>query len=181
MVYIHLAQGFEEIEALATVDILRRAGIDTMMVSVEPQKTVEGVHGIAVVADIMFENADYDSCEMIILPGGAGSERLYAHPGLREQLLRFQSEGKWIAAICAAPGVVLGQLGMLQGRTAVCYPGYEEMMKGASAGEGSSVVSDKIITSKGPGTVFSFAFTIIELLQSPHVASDVKSSMLITS
>lgn len=182
MIYIHLAQGFEEIEALAVVNILRRAGLEALTVSVMPERTVEGARGIPVVADIMFDNADYDSCEMIVLPGGMpGSEQLYRHEGLRRQLARFQAEDKWIAAICAAPGVVLGQLGLLKGKTAVCYPGYEAMLEGADIGEGAVAVSGKLITSKGPGTVFLFALQIAELLQSPRAVSDVKADMLLDS
>ena len=102
MVYVHLATGYEEIEALTTVDILRRAGVEVQLVSVEDCLTVESTHGIRVEADITFNQADYDRCSMIVLPGGMpGAVNLEAHEGLMNQLCRKADEGGWIAAICA--------------------------------------------------------------------------------
>lgn len=179
MIYLHLATGFEEIEALTCVDILRRAGMDVNMVSVTDKKEVTGAHGIPVTADLLFGEADYDACGMILLPGGMpGSANLFAHQGLCKQILRFQSEGKWLAAICAAPGVVLGQLGILKGKKAVCYPGFESDMTGAEVATDPVALDGKIITSRGPGTAYLFAFKIVELLASPEKANELKSGML---
>ena len=152
-VYVHLAEGFEEIEAITVVDVLRRAGVEAETVSVTGEFSVTGAHGIPVTADLLFEVADYDNCEMIVLPGGMpGTTNLGAHEGLVKQLEKFAEQNRWLAAICAAP-MVLGKAGLLKDRTAVIYPGMEAHLVEARVGKNPVEVDGKIITSKGHGTL----------------------------
>ena len=178
-VYIHLADGFEETEAITVIDLLRRAEIASETVSIRGTLNVRGSHGIEIIADILFEDADYDSCEMIVLPGGmAGTGRLAAHDGLRDKLYSFANSGRMIAAICAAPAVVLGPLGILEGRKATCYPGMEEEMKSAVKSQDKVVCDGNIITSRGVGTSIDFALAIIENLKGKEAADRISKSIL---
>ena len=177
-VFLHLAEGFEEVEALAAADILRRGGIDTVLVSVTGNKTVKGGHDIKVEADALFEEVDYGEADMLVLPGGGlGTQNLKAHQGLSEKLLEFNSQKKWLAAICAAPSV-LGRLGLLKGKTAVCYPGVEEELEGAVIGIGPVEVSEHIITSRGVGTALEFGLKLVEVLSGSEKALSVRKSIL---
>jgi 4-methyl-5(b-hydroxyethyl)-thiazole monophosphate biosynthesis len=179
LVYIHLADGFEEVEALTPTDYLRRAGIDVKTVSVMGRLNVMGAHDVEVKADILFEDADYASCEMIVLPGGTdGAECLAAHVGLSEQLLAFAGVGRRIAAICASPAVVLGRKGILKGKNATCFPGLESEMTGASPAPGKVVKDDNIITSCGPSTAVDFALAIIEALKGRDVRDEIAVDIL---
>ena len=131
-VYVFLADGFEEIEGLTVVDVLRRAGADTVTVSVSGRKEISGSHKIQVMADSLFEDTDFSDAVLLVLPGGMpGTLNLKAHRGLTELLKRFDTEKKYIAAICAAP-TILGELGMLGGRKACVYPSFED---GLNCGE----------------------------------------------
>lgn len=177
--YLHLAEGFEEIEAITVIDVLRRAGIDIETVSITGSKEVKGAHDIKVVSDKHFEEVDYNNCEMIIFPGGMpGTMNLESHKGLSKKVMEFQQEGKWIAAICAAPKI-LGNLELLVGKDATCYPGFEEELKGANISSDAVVQSDKIITSKGPGTAMLFALRIVEVLKGKEIAEDLKGKMIV--
>ena len=170
MVYVFLAEGFEEIEAIAPVDVLRRVGIDAKHVSVvKGEKVVTGAHGIKVTADLTFEEADFDNCRMLVLPGGLpGATNLLAHEGLCEKVKEFAAAGeegaKYVAAICAAP-LVFGALGILEGKMATIYPGMEEELKGAIPMKNRVVVDGNIITSKGPGTALEFAVELAGILK----------------
>jgi len=182
-VYVHLATGFEELEALSPVDVLRRGGVDVKTVSVMDSKTVVGSHGIPVEADLMFDEADYDSCDMIVLPGGMpGAANLGEHKGLCEKILQFHKEGKWNAAICAAP-MVFGALGILNGIPATIYPGMEDKLIGAEVcGKETRFTVNyqhKIVTAKGPGVALEFALELLELLKDKETAESVKQGMLI--
>jgi protein deglycase len=178
-VYVHFAEGFEETEAVTVVDVLRRAGIETQMISVTGDKNVIGAHGIQIKTDILFEQADYKSCGMIVLPGGmTGTTNLGRHQGLAAELRTFAGEGKWLAAICAAP-IVFGQMGLLKGKTAVVFPGHEDKLTGAKIGRHTVEVDGRIITSKGPGTAFDFSFMIVELLRDKAAAKTLRQSMLV--
>lgn len=181
-VYVHLATGFEELEALSPVDVLRRGGVDVKTVSVMDEQTVIGSHGIPVVADLMFEEANYDECDMIVLPGGMpGAANLGAHEGLCEKILQFHAEGKWNAAICAAP-MVFAQLGLLEGLEVTIYPGMEDMLKGAKASASAFLTVNyehKILTAKGPGYALNFALEILEIMKDKETAEAVKKGMLI--
>jgi 4-methyl-5(b-hydroxyethyl)-thiazole monophosphate biosynthesis len=165
-VYVHLADGFEEIEALTSVDLLRRVGVDVETVSIMGHLNVTGAHGIEAIADIVFEDADYDSCELIVLPGGLpGSTNLAAHEGLKQKLLSFANEGRKIAALCASPAAILAPLGILDGKKATGYPGYEEAALGKAVKTPGDVVKDEnIITSRGPATAMVFALALVEEL-----------------
>jgi len=177
--FVHLASGFEEIEALTIVDVLRRAEVPTLMVSVTGIREVTGAHGITAVADILFEEADYSEAEILILPGGMpGSANLDAHEGLKKRLKEFHAKGEKIAAICAAP-LVLGGLKILEGIEAVCFPGFEEQLSGAILRYDPAIRSGNIITGRGPGAALDFALTIVQELKGEAVADKLARSMLV--
>ena len=179
MVFIHLAEGFEEIEAITVVDLLRRANIEAKTVSITGDKGVTGSHGIKLFADILFEETCYDKCQMIVLPGGMpGAKNLDEHEGLGEKILSFNAEGKWIAAICAAP-LVLGHKGVLLDRKAVCYPSFEEELEGADVIFDDVCVCENIITSRGPSTAISFSLEIIRVLADEEESDRIKKGLLL--
>lgn len=178
MVYVFLATGFEEIEALTAVDLLRRAEIQVKTVSIMEDKMVYGAHGIGVEADILFREGLYDKCAMLILPGGMpGTENLCNHKGLNEELKDFAAAGKPVAAICAAP-MVLGRAGLLRGHKATIYAGMEAELAGAQAMDERVVVSGNMITSKGPGTAMDFALALIEYLKGGQKANEIAAELL---
>lgn len=178
-VAIHLAEGFEEIEAVSIIDVLRRAEIDVNIVSITGNFVVTGSHNIKIMADSLFENVDYDLIDMIVLPGGMpGSRNLNNHNGLRDQILHFNANGKPLGAICAAP-LVLGNLGILKGKKATCYPGFEDELKGAKP-TGNFVEQDGVIvTGKGAGVAINFALKIVELLKGKELANDLAEKMIV--
>lgn len=183
-VLIMLANGFEEIEGLTVVDLLRRAGIETTLVSIESDKRIEGAHGIKVEADTTFEcvKKEMETADMIVLPGGMpGTKHLRAHEELCSVLTKRFASQKWIAAICAAPSLILGDLGLLEGLDAVCYPGMEDNMKGAHVKNSPVAIDGSVITSKGVGTAISFALTIIEVLDSKEKAEEIQDSIVYKS
>jgi 4-methyl-5(b-hydroxyethyl)-thiazole monophosphate biosynthesis len=169
MNYIFLDNGFEEIEAITTIDLLRRANIALTTVSVTGNDVVLGAHAIPVKADKLFSDVDYTDAEMLILPGGA--TKLVEHKPLCELLQKHNQQDKLIAAICAAPAV-LGQLGILQNKQATCYPGFEHYLGESHVG-GLVVESHNIISAKGPGLSSDFAFCIIEKLAGNEIADQV--------
>jgi 4-methyl-5(b-hydroxyethyl)-thiazole monophosphate biosynthesis len=178
MVYIHLAEGFEEIEALACVDLLRRVGLETLMVSVTGRKAVKSVRGVTVEADILFEEADYNKCDMIVLPGGMpGAKNLEEHQALINTIIEFAEKGEWIAAICASP-MILGHKGLLKGRKATIFPGMEEDLEGADAMPERVVIDGNIITSQGPGTAMEFAIAIVSVLKGKVIAENLKKDLV---
>ncbi|HHX13552.1 MAG TPA: DJ-1/PfpI family protein [Clostridiales bacterium] len=179
MVLVHLAEGFEEVEALTVVDLLRRAGIDCKTVSVTGRLPVNGAHGVQVTADLLFDQADYKAAEMIVLPGGLpGTDNLAAHSGLTAAILDFAEQDKPLAAICAAPSI-LGGLGLLKGRNAVIYPGLEGKLTGAVVGRDNVVTDGNITTSKGPGTAMEFALELIRRLKGKDAAQTVRQGVLL--
>jgi 4-methyl-5(b-hydroxyethyl)-thiazole monophosphate biosynthesis len=178
-VYVHFANGFEEIEALTVVDVLRRAEIHTETVSVSGDLIVTGAHGVPVQTDILFNEADYNNCLMIVLPGGMpGTTNLAAHEGLSKKIKEFADDKKWIAAICAAP-MVFGEIGLLKGKTAVIYPGMEKYLIDAKIGRNNVEVDGAVITSKGPGTAIEFALTLVKVLKGISAVNQLKSAMLL--
>jgi len=178
-VNIYLAEGFEEIEAVTVADVLRRAGIDAVMVSITGRREVRGAHGITITADELLENADSFAADMLVLPGGMpGTKHLEEHEGLRRVILGFAERGKLIGAICAAPSI-LGKLGLLDKRKAVCYPGFEEDLRGAAIGDGIVVREDNFITSKGPGTAIHFALSLVEILTDRKKAEALREEMIV--
>jgi 4-methyl-5(b-hydroxyethyl)-thiazole monophosphate biosynthesis len=178
-VNIYFAEGFEEIEAITIVDVLRRADVDAKMISISGKKEVKGAHGIEVTADELFENADNTGADMLVLPGGMpGTRYLGEHEGLKEVILDFAKNNKYIAAICAAPSV-LGKLGLLDKKKAVCYPGFEDTLKGAVIGADIISQEENFITSKGPGTAIYFALRLVELLVGKEAALELREGMIV--
>lgn len=178
-VNIYLAEGFEEIEAITVVDTLRRAEIDARMISITDRKIVAGAHGIIVTADEIFEKADNMGADMIVLPGGMpGTRYLGEHKGLREVILDFAGRKKLIAAICAAPSI-LGKLGLFDKKKAVCYPGFEETLKGAVVSDEIVAQDGNYITSMGPGTAIYFALRLVELLADKEAAEELREGMIV--
>ncbi len=164
MVYVFLADGFEEIEALGTVDILRRSEIDVKTVSINEKKEVLGTHGIKVFADILLNEINSDEVDAIVLPGGLpGADNLENCKLLTDLTVKSASEGKIIAAICAAPKIP-GVLGLLQGLKATCYPGFEGKLFGAKTTHKRIVRDKNIITAKGAGATKEFAVEIATAL-----------------
>ena len=177
-VNVYLADGFEEIEALAVVDILRRANIETILVSISKQKEVLGAHQIKVVADVILSEYNNQVADLIFLPGGMpGTKNLEECTELREVVLHYGLASKPIAAICAAPRI-LGKLGLLKGYEAVCYPGNEQYLEGATLFPGKLVVSKNIITGKGAGVAIDFALKIVELIEGIAKADKIRSSII---
>ncbi len=178
MILVHLAKGFEEIEAITIVDILRRAQLDAHFVSTTGETLVVGAHGIAIDANYLFEDINYKYCQMIVLPGGLeGSNGLKDHKGLCNELLKFASENKGIAAICAAP-MVLGELGIVDGRKATIYPGMEDKLNGAKHVSDNVVRDGNIITSKGPATAMEFALAIVEFFKGKEASQELSRGLL---
>ena len=177
-VYIFLADGFEEIEGLTVVDILRRGNVDIETVSISGQKEVLGSHRISVKADRTFEDGSLADGDMYVLPGGMpGTKYLGAHEGLCALLKEAKAKGKKIAAICAAPSV-LGDLGLLEGEKAACYPGFEERLKGAEVVYERAVVSGQVTTSRGMGTAIPFALCLLGQLAGQEKADEIRSSII---
>jgi len=173
--YIFLVTGFEELEALGTVDVLRRGGVEVKMVSLIEGLMVTGKHGVSVMADMMFHEVDFSQAEMLILPGG--TVKIDEHDGLKKAILAHVDKGGRVAAICAAP-MVLGGLGLLEGKNATCYPGMESYLKGAIQQTEEEVVTDGLITTgKGPGYTLDFAVELLSLLKGDDVASEVAAQM----
>jgi 4-methyl-5(b-hydroxyethyl)-thiazole monophosphate biosynthesis len=178
MVYVYLADGFEEVEALTAVDVLRRGDVDVQTASITGRKNVCGAHGISVEADILFEDADHDNCEMLVMPGGLpGAEYLQNHAGLKEQICRFAAENRNIAAICAAP-MMLGAHGVIAGRSATIYPGMEGRLTGGTATGEAVTIDGNIITGQGPGKAMAFALALVERLKGKVVRDQVAAGLL---
>lgn len=176
---VHLADGFEEIEAISIIDVLRRADLEVVVVSITKKLTVTGAHHLTVLADELFEEVDYDKINMIVLPGGMpGASNLDAHEGLKKQIQHFNDAEKNLAAICAAP-LVYGKLGILKGRKAVCYPGFEKYLVGAEILNSPVAESGHIITGRGPGAAIIFALKIVSKLVSEDKAKLLASQMLV--
>lgn len=177
-VSVFLADGFEEIEGLTVVDLLRRAGIEVTTVSVSDERTIHGAHGIDVQADKLFQDMNYDEQDMLVLPGGMpGTLHLGAHEGLKELLHCFYEKKVFLAAICAAPSI-FGKYGFLKERQATSYPGFEQELIGAEYIKEKVVVSDFIITSRGLGTAIPFALTLIEKLVGKDKADAIGQSII---
>lgn len=175
---LFLADGFEEIEALATVDVLRRAGVQVTTVSINPTEVATGAHGVSVVADTLFEHANTSEADMLVLPGGMpGAANLDAHEGLCAAIRAHAEAGKWLAAICAAP-MMYGHMGLLSGKRTTCYPGFESQLEGAEYTAAPVEIDGNIITGKGPAVVLPFAYALAEALVGKEVVNQVKAGML---
>ena len=174
---IFLTTGFEEIEALATVDILRRGGVDIRTVSLIDDKIVTSGRNISVIADYQFDEVDIDAAQMLILPGG--TVKINEHEGLKGKIVEFAAKNKSIAAICAAP-MVFGGLGLLKGKKATCYPGYEKYLIDAHVTEDPVMVDGNITTGRAAGFTANFAFELLGQLKGKEVAEEIAEKMLIS-
>ena len=187
---LFLADGFEETEALATLDILRRGNVDVATVSIDAEdRVVTGAHGIPVIADQAFDDFldalqedGTDAGDVMIFPGGMpGTRNLAAHGRLMDIMKRHRSLGGTVAAICAAPGLVVSQLDDLEGIHFTCYDGFEEYLisKGAEYVKAPAVADGGIITGRGPGCAIDFGLKILEHLAGPDIAATVRNGLMI--
>ncbi|MCD8215669.1 MAG: DJ-1/PfpI family protein [Clostridiales bacterium] len=178
-IYVFLGEGFETIEALTAVDVLRRGGADVKTVSIMEDIRVLSSHNVEVKADIMLEEADLDNSDMMVLPGGlGGTNNIKANKKLVSALKAQAEAGKYVCAICAAPSA-LGINGILKGKKATVYPGFEEEMLECKV-TGKNVVKDgNIITGKGPGMAVEFAFALLEEAKGKEAVKQVRSGMLL--
>lgn len=178
MIHILLAAGFEEIEAITTIDILRRLGLEVQTCSVTGTRLIQGAHGVPVMVDSLFRKNTVSETDCIVLPGGMpGTRNLWASETLRKSLVAHNQNGMTIAAICAAP-MILGQLGILKGRHATCYPGFEKYLEGAEVVDENVVIDGNIVTGRGPAAAKDFAFAIASKFLPAHEIEHVKGEML---
>lgn len=178
-IYVFLATGFEEIEALTPVDILRRAGMDVKLVSITGEEVVTGARQINVKTDLTFDNIDKNWADVLVLPGGMpGTKNLLAYEPLMELVKEYNSNNKRIAAICAAP-TIFGKLGILNGKKAICYPGMEEELIGADVYNIPVVTDGNITTSRGMGTALDFALELLELLSGSKECAEKMASSVV--
>lgn len=177
MVCVLLGTGFEEAEALVPTDLMRRAGIPVCLASVSGT-VVTGAHQITVTADLPIAQVDPEQVELLFLPGGLGGVSAIQNcPAALELIRRLADKGKYLSAICAAP-TILGQLGLLEGRKAVCYPGMEDQLTGAAVQRGAPVVEDgTIITGEAAGSAFAFGLKLVELLRGKEAAQQVRDAV----
>ena len=176
MVYIFFADGFEELEALSPVDALRRAGVSVTTVGVGSRQII-GAHQIPILCDTATDELDAEDLEMIVLPGGMpGTTNLEASSVVMSVLDKALADGKWIAAICAAPSI-LGHRGILKGKKAICFPGFEDALEGAELFAEPICVDGNIITAKGAGVALEFALTLVACLKGKDAARVLKETM----
>lgn len=171
---VFITDGTEEVECLTTVDLLRRAGVETQLVAVSDKREILSSHKVLITADLAFDEASYDDSDLLFIPGGMpGTVNMTAHEGLRSLLKRFADEDKYIAAVCAGPSV-LGSAGLLKDKRATCFPGWEDKLF-AKETTGEGVVTDgKILTGRGLGFSIDLALEIIKVLEGEEKASDIK-------
>ncbi|MBD5543996.1 MAG: DJ-1/PfpI family protein [Lachnospiraceae bacterium] len=177
-VCVFFGTGFEEIEALTVVDLLRRAAIDVSMVSITGEKRVESSHKIWVEMDMLIEEVDFSQVNMIVLPGGMpGTKNLEACQLLMEQIEKFHEEGKYLSAICAAPSI-FGHRGMLKGKSACSYPDFESHLEGAQVTRNPVEIAGNIITSRGMGTAIEFGLAIVARMKDEETAKELSKKII---
>ena len=175
---LFLAEGLDEIEGLTVVDLLRRAEIEVVTISISEKKEVTGAHDITILADALFEEVAYEELDGIVLPGGMpGTTHLMEHAGVNQVIRQFAKEEKLVAAICAAP-TVLGQAGLLGGKKATCYPGCEGKLTGAIYETDSVVCDGTIITSRGMGTAIPFGLAVVAYFKGQEVADQLAKTII---
>ena len=173
-----VANGYEEIEMLTVVDILRRAGLTCDIISVTGTGKLTSSHRVTVEADLQYEDADFDSYDALVIPGGMpGTINLGEHAGVCQQLKKEYESGKLIAAICAAP-TVFGKLGLLEGKKAICYPGMEDQLTGAIVTYEPVVRDGNIITSRGMGTAIDFGLAILAYFEGEEVSAEMAKKIV---
>lgn len=177
--FVFLAEGFEEIEAVTSIDLLRRAEVETITVSVSSERVVVGAHGVPYIADVTINQIEGQKADALVLPGGLpGADNLYASTTLQTMLKEQNQENKLIAAICASPAVVLGIMNLLNGRKATCYPSFEPKMLGATPILQHVVRDGHIITGQGPAASIAFALEIVEALTDATTRQAVATGLL---
>lgn len=178
-VYQFMADGFEDIEALVPVDILRRGGVEVTTVSITGSREVTSAHGVTVLADTTMEQAgDFGDADLLLLPGGMpGAANLRDHDGVAKALLRQAEQGKRIGAICAAP-MVLGGLGLLKGRRATCYPGFEKFLEGADYTAELVTVDGPFTTGRGPAAAFPYGYQLLSYFQEAEAVEAIERGMI---
>ena len=173
-----VANGYAEVEMLTVVDLLRRAGMTCDIISVTGKKELTSSHKVTVIADLLFEDADFDSYDALVIPGGMpGTTNLGAHAGVCEQLKKAYADGKLIAAICAAP-TVSGKLGLMEDKKAICYPGMEDQLTGARVTYEPAVRDGNIITSRGMGTAIDFGLEILAYYEGREAAAELAEKVV---
>lgn len=175
MIYVLLADGFEEIEAIEPIDIMRRAGLNVTTVALKDY-AVTGAHNISVKADILIDDVIKEDMELLMLPGGAGHTNLDESKEVHGLIDYAEENALYIAAICASPSI-LGKRGLLKGKKATCFPGFEKYLEGAMVVSDKAVIDGKIITGKGAGAAGDFGFLIVETLKNKQSADELKGLM----
>lgn len=178
MIYAFLATGFEEVEALGPIDVMRRAGLTVKTVSITDELTVVGAHGVGIVADTMFADNDYTDADLLFLPGGMpGAANLDAHEGLHRIILAHHEAGKPLAAICAAP-MVFGHLGLSKGKKMTCYPGFEQHLTGATYTAALVQRDGLLFTGKGPAAALALGYALVEHFCGTDTADQLRQGMM---
>lgn len=179
VVYAFLADGLEEVECLATADVLIRAGVKVKLVSITGKKEVKGAHGFGIHADTLLHEIDPMKADLLFLPGGMpGTKNLMACKPLCDALVQADAAGKRLAAICAAPSI-LGQLGLLKDKKATCYPGFEDQLKGASFQAVPVVTDGNITTSRGMGTSILLGLELVKLLKDEETSEKLAKAIML--
>ncbi|MBE5939784.1 MAG: DJ-1/PfpI family protein [Lachnospiraceae bacterium] len=167
-----LAEGYEEVEALAVVDVLRRAGVDVKIVSITGEYLVKSSRGVTIKADVLFDDMNYDDVDALFMPGGLpGADNLYGFEPLRKLITEFNDKGKRLAAVCAAPSIY-GRMGLLEGKKATCYPGFEDKLLGANCVKDRVVTDGNITTSRGMGTSVELGLELVRVLIGEDVMNE---------
>lgn len=171
-----LTNGFETVEAFASIDLLRRAGIQVIMVSITGNLEVESAQNVCVKADVLLENYDVSDCDLVFLPGGPGTKHYEQNEKFVEILKAFYQSGKRVAAICAAPSV-LGHLGMLEGKKATCFPGFEKDLYGAEVVDMKVVTDGMVTTGKGMGASIEMGLELVKLLVDEQTSQKISAGI----
>lgn len=177
-VYAMIADGTEEVECLAVLDVLKRAGVEVILVAAKDSKNVVSSHQVRIEADAVVTEIDFSDADVIFVPGGMpGSEHLSDCKPLIAALHQADRENRRIAAICAAPAVVLGRHGLLEGRTATCYPGYENELNGADYTNQGVFTDGNITTARGVGFAIDLGLELVRLLAGKEAAVNIKKQI----
>ena len=179
-VYVFLADGFEDVEALIPIDVLRRGGVEVVTVSTTDFPLVQSAHGVNIEADIQFDQGEYTDADLLMLPGGMpGASNLFAHEGVRQAVMAQFAAGKKVSAICAAPAVVLAPLGVLSGKKATCYPGFEKALAEADATYTADLVTvdGNVTTAEGPAAAFPYAYELLSQLVDKQTSDQIAEGM----
>jgi 4-methyl-5(b-hydroxyethyl)-thiazole monophosphate biosynthesis len=179
MVYIILGNGFEEIEAIAACDILRRGGLPVVLAAAGGEKSVTGAHGIVVLADALIENAAFTPDDAVVIPGGMGGiKSIRTDKNAMKFIGNAAESGAWLAAICAGPAV-LAQLGLTDGKRITCYPGNEKTMGGALCESEKPILTDgRLVTGRAPGSALDFALELLTRMKGEKIAEKIRADLV---